>query len=107
MNEAAEEGRATFDVEEIVDQLIERILVKRPMPLESDCLVDVCIQERKENKMCFCIQIVACGGSTTQVYGLKFFPCSFSSFIQLSALSTKGKSYLIRLFLVWLSVNHS
>ena len=45
VNEAAEQGRAKFDVEEIVDQLIERILVKRPLPLESDCLVDVCIQE--------------------------------------------------------------
>ena len=47
MNEAAEQGRAKFDVEEIVDQLIERILVQRPLPLESDCLVDVCIQENQ------------------------------------------------------------
>ena len=47
VNEAAEQGRAKFDVEEIVDQLIERILVKRPLPLESDCLVDVCIQENE------------------------------------------------------------
>ena len=50
MNEAAEEGRAKFDVEQIVDQLIERILDKRPLPLESDCLLDICIQE---NIMCF------------------------------------------------------
>ena len=47
VNEAAEQGRAKFDVEEIVDQLIERILVQRPLPLESDCLVDVCIQENQ------------------------------------------------------------
>ena len=45
VNEAAEEGRAKFDVEQIVDQLIERILDKRPLPLESDCLLDICIQE--------------------------------------------------------------
>ena len=46
VNEAAEKGRANFDVEQIVDQLIERILDKRPLPLESDCLLDICIQEK-------------------------------------------------------------
>ena len=44
MNEAAEQGGAKFDIEEIVDQLLERILDQRPLPLESDCLIDVCIQ---------------------------------------------------------------
>ena len=46
VNEAAEQGRANFDVEQIVDQLIERILDKRPLPLESDCLLDICIKEK-------------------------------------------------------------
>ena len=46
VNEAAEKGRANFDVEQIADQLLERILDKRPLPLESDCLLDICIQEK-------------------------------------------------------------
>ena len=46
VNEAAEQGRANFDVEQIADQLLERILDKRPLPLESDCLLDICIQEK-------------------------------------------------------------
>ena len=44
VNEAANQGKANFDVEQIVDQLIERILDKRPLPLESDCLLDICIK---------------------------------------------------------------
>ena len=53
VNEAAEQGRASFDVEQIVDQLVERILDKRPLPLESDCLLDICI---KENDNVFLLQ---------------------------------------------------
>ena len=52
VNEAAEKGRANFDVEQIVDQLIERILDKRPLPLESDCLLDICIQEKYNVFLC-------------------------------------------------------
>ena len=47
VNEAADQGKANFEVEQIVDQLIERILDKRPLPLESDCLLDICIKVKK------------------------------------------------------------
>ena len=56
MNEAANQGKANFDVEQIVDQLIERILDKRPLPLESDCLLDICI---KVKKMCFLLHLLS------------------------------------------------
>ncbi len=45
VNEKSANGEAFFDVEEISHQLLDLIHTKRPLPLEGDCLIDVCLAE--------------------------------------------------------------
>ena len=77
LNEAADQGKANFDVDEIVDQLIERILDKRPLPLESDCLLDICIKVKDVFPLAFTEHISFISEYVVQLGCIQFVPVMF------------------------------